>query len=1027
MNNKMGAVRILQVAAAVTLIVLGADRSFGAEADFTVTDFIGRDWANEVVQFPMTAAQAEAAQAGQLLVGDDGKPVSYQVVPGEGSPRIAFQTDLPADSARSFHFSPGGNGTVGTDLRIEESTDSVHLVNSKTGVQISKSPEAAPIQGFRLGSDEWVGGSALNGATHLESCTVEVIARGPVFAEVVWTGKLAGGGEWEIKVRMEAGEPVVLFSETFSGGEGSGWTLDLSKNFAPTDIFYRRGKKTAAGNVGEDATWKIAPPAEGESDPAFLLEPWLHWWERDRQGLWLGLYNASDARMLVLAALHPGVWVDPAKKNVAAAQIPLTVKDGVLSAAFGLNEGRREWMIAALDKTQSLSVFDHKEELAKQKLFMALTPLPQQYLIKHGDFPLDLVKDYVLEWPEDPAEKHPRLLVTADDLARWKERFQPKSGAIEKYLSQPITENDLNGPVETYLATGDEKLGRHLAEAALQFADQAVKAATVQEGVQDGRSSLGFGPHMLRCVLESVNVSDAVWDLMTPDERKKLRASYAFLAYTYCRPDYWSPERGYSGNPNMSTARSANIAGLSAAISSHPQAKTWNALGMAELKDEELDLWADSEGGWLEAPGYALYSYHFLVSLFLMSHNAGLNDFIFEPKMQKIADWFAQISTPPDSRIGGTRHLLPLGNTNVGAPSAIFGILADIWKDRDPAFAARMQWMYKQHGEYDGISVGGRPPALLGYEHILLNPAISPVKPDYKSILFPETGVLLRNGVDDRETQLHMIAGPHHAHYDDDSGSVTIWGKGRVVADEFGYYGLAQAEDHNMVQSPLIGAVSAIMKVGTLKTLPNFDYLEGKRDGWTRRIAFVKDSDLNAPNYFVIKDSFPVPVPATWRMWFAASDLKISGQSAQVIGRDDVDTDITFLEPLSQPLKSENRTRTSAGLNKNRQSEMLKTTLTGLIAEGNRVKSFTTVIYPRLKSQKPPVVTTLAEGKVIKVVHESGTDYVLLDEKPFVFQGEGIKFQGTCGLVKIRGRTTEVALGQPGEITAHGQSAKLAK
>ena len=38
---------------------------------------------------------------------------------------------------------------------------------------------------------------------------------------------------------------------------------------------------------------------------------------------------------------------------------------------------------------------------------------------------------------------------------------------------------------------------------------------------------------------------------------------------------------------------------------------------------------------------------------------------------------------------------------------------------------------------------------------------------------------------------LHMIVGSHYQHYDFDSGSIIVWGKGRIVADDFGYYGRA--------------------------------------------------------------------------------------------------------------------------------------------------------------------------------------------------------------------------------------------
>src|SRR5206468_23071 len=119
-----------------------------------------------------------------------------------------------------------------------------------------------------------------------------------------------------------------------------------------------------------------------------------------------------------------------------------------------------------------------------------------------------------------------------------------------------------------------------------------------------------------------------------------------------------------------------------------------------------------------------------------------------------------------------------------------FGTIAYLWRERDPAFAAEMQWMYRQQGAPPEPVVGGFVPSLAGFRSLLLDRTLPEKAPGYRSEWFPRTGVILRSHFPSaRETQLHLVAGPNHAHYDRDSGSFTLWGKGRVVANDFGYYG----------------------------------------------------------------------------------------------------------------------------------------------------------------------------------------------------------------------------------------------
>ena len=77
----------------------------------------------------------------------------------------------------------------------------------------------------------------------------------------------------------------------------------------------------------------------------------------------------------------------------------------------------------------------------------------------------------------------------------------------------------------------------------------------------------------------------------------------------------------------MTTSVYGYQASLAAFIADHPCAKAWAQEGMTALK-EQLDTWSDDNGGWLEAPHYAMVSYDRILGLLVLGHNAGFNDWL---------------------------------------------------------------------------------------------------------------------------------------------------------------------------------------------------------------------------------------------------------------------------------------------------------------------------------------------------------------------------------------------------------------
>ncbi len=977
--------RRLPIVVAVLLMTAATQASAAKPAgDFVLHEHLGSDWRNERVTFPLSSALAAKAKAGATLLGPDGKAVPSQIIPAEkvGDPRICFQADLAPYATAAFRFGEKPAAAKG-DLEIDESAELITITNGMFGLKIRRklAANAGPIAGIRLPSGNWTGDSTLAGAPAIGRYEARLLARGPVFAEVECLTEFADGGRWTIRFVVEAAEPVAIVSESFDAPGGGMLTLLLGdKGFRPTHMLHRNS------DVGNAAV--VSDPIAG-----YHLEPWLRW-NNPRHGTWVALHSpppAASADMLAIGLLKPSLWVDPTWKGKAAQPSPhasVTVCDGLAAVDLPLGGGRREWMLAAIDQAESVAAVGKR-----------VAPPPQKLVIKHGDFPLDEVKDFVLDWKSDD-DNHPVLYIRKQDLPSLKSRLKSDPAELARWSGkQPIDKYTLDGPVKEFIASGDPKLGRLMAAKAEEYLQNCVDWFLKQ----DDKLTPGAAPHGQFLIFSVVNLIDPVLstEAFTPEARKRALAKLAFLGYVVSSPDYSSTERGFTSFANMTSVVAMYRTALGCMLPSHPQSKAWTEQGLNQLI-WQLAAWSDEDGGWIEAPHYAMVSFDHLIAGFTMAANAGYSDRLYDPRMRKVLEWFALISTPRDARTGGWRHQPPIGNTYPGEPNGIYGIAAALWKDKDPEFAAHMQWLFEQHGSTPALGSGWNFPAMLGYRFLMNASGVQP-KPaaNFGSARFSKTGVVLRNTMHtDRETYLHLIAGSNHAHYDYDSGSVVIYGKGRVLCDDWGYHGRHADKWHNILAGPAAGG-GGVMQIAQFAPGKALDYVSGSKAAWERQIGFAKDAEPQGPNFFLIRDSYSASDDATWRLWLttgisagagkqlpAANAAGSSGTvaltdfGAALSGIEDVDLDIFLYEPAQlglalEPAKLKHNTGNWMG-----NIGPVEYSQTALTATRKGPGAVAALLYPRLKTESPPQVDWSADGQIAQVRSKAGTDYVFVASSP---------------------------------------------
>ncbi|MCH5372975.1 MAG: heparinase II/III-family protein, partial [Planctomycetes bacterium] len=868
------------------LVIMSSTAGHAAErqlAEFVMRDYLRRDWQHELVFYPVD--EPIFGRDDVTLIGPDETPIVFQWVPadqaGSGKSSIAFFADLPSLS-ESRYVLVKGQPVRRTDLEITVTADSIRLENRTTGIRLGGSAmaTAGPIAAIRLSGGRWIGGGSLRSMLAPAGCSVQVLARGPVFADALVSYNFPDSGFWRFRVRVIAGEPVILVDEAFALPEGSSYRLRLGEGWEPSRMLFRDN-----GNRCQLVDIRSLP-----GDLAMRLRAWPTWWSDPPEAHWTSFTDGSDD-LLMIGCRNPGVWVEPGRTEWDTS---IAIRKPGLEADFPLQGFQRQWMLASLPKDESIPRGE-----------MMVAPLPQKYLIRHDDVALDKVKDYQLAW-NDTATRHPGLFLTTEELDRVRKQLKVDPERLAALRTRPVFPYQMDDHVSYYLATGDVELGRNIADKLSEILQGAVDGFVVQDRLRNQGSSPHHrtGSVMWSAILADLALSPGV---LASEERDRIRGQLAFLGYVLASPTFHSPERGYSANPNMTTTARGMLGLVACCIRNHPQAREWAQLGVAEIQ-RELDTWCDSNGGWLEAPHYMTVSMDSIVPLAIALRGTGFSDtdWLYHPKLKATLAWLAKISTPPDSRLNGDRHMPAIGNTYLGERTCLPGWAAWIWRDKDPDFSRNMQWIWQAHGSPRTPGIGGAYPGLQGYSPIVLDPSLPAQPPTWASERFPDTGAVFRaHFPGERETYLHYIQGRMHQHYDYDEGSFILWGKGRPLCEDFGYYGRAPAADHSRVDDGFPETLGAEGRIEEFAS-GTADYLRGLRAGWHRQVLFAKDDDPQGPNYFFIRDQVRSGRAADWRIWIATDQSpEVDANPVRAAGRFDTDLAVFFAARPDGPVRSE--------------------------------------------------------------------------------------------------------------------------
>jgi len=784
------------------------------EQTIVVQDHIKITWSNELVTYPLEAPEGQCHRDSVRVDGPKG-PVACQLSevqfwPGSKtfvkSAKLSFIVDLKPLARDTYRVRYSARPSIGkmptTDLSIKKGGDSVEVTTSRFGAKLllgrkryarpaSPSKVPGPIAAMQFGDGKWLDGSRMYGRTKITGYSSELVASGPVFAEVVTRYTYEGGNTLTVTAHVAAGDSSILIdAHAETDDRAGGWQMAISDPSRPvvwrvcTD---RKGTNRWPGMPKYDKTdtWIDVPLADAPAGDVTSLAPWSDWWNDSTQ-VDIHLRRPGEKRELRISRRDAGAWVTPAPTGKFAAsgeagrkRIPLVRdKSGMLYLRIDNAKGWRKWAVGTLPPLKPIPEEIRKQSRPHRRPLPGDTPIPtteypgQMYLaryevLRHGRVGrhLNEVKDWVLDW--EVKTGHPHLYVNKEQLLAVQRRgADPK--LVAKLMKNAGTQKVMRSnyqagrAIGAYLLTGNNELARKTNLVAM------LDDLLGQLAVMDTWRMNGYMSSYYDAIMSG--------DLLSPEQRKLFQARFAYLCYRSADPGAWSMERGYcSGNLNMSVANNTLLGIAASTIPDHPMAKQWIG-GALVMVDEMLAKKVGPAGEWPESVAhYANVSATPLLLFAIVAKNAGLKDFVNDERMKRLQMWLAKQYTPPDPRHtegakkGKWALLPPIGRGPAGEAFGLHGAMARATVDSDPEYSKVLQWVWMR-GQPRTVS-GNH---LLGWEQVCMDPGLPAKAPDWGLEFFPQTGVLMRYGFDTPNAWYAYLVAENHYTVPTESGTMPI-------------------------------------------------------------------------------------------------------------------------------------------------------------------------------------------------------------------------------------------------------------
>jgi hypothetical protein len=760
-------------------------------APIVLKEYLGRRWAPEVLTYPYTAAKTARVLSGslQVTVPEGRVPAQFTDVecwpgtPYVKSATLALVSGLEPLQTRTFQVATGAKAAppLRTDLTVTPGAGTVEIATTRFGLRLllgekTFDPPVAvkdvpgPIAGLRTEDGRWYGGSRLFGPRTVKGYRAVVTEQGPALARWQVRYTYDDGSTAAVTIQLGAGMPRAWWETRCSTDDAAnGWALDISTGLEPLRMLWRPEyahnkwgsmvqdytKETGWDDTPRDVT--LAPEPEGVITK---LTPWADWWDGTTQIAWT-FKTGPKQPVFTMRRIEAGAWVEPGPPGIHAngtklqqKQIPLVKEpDGVITMQFPNAAGLR------------------RLEAGTGEFGDGDASAPPKYCYAGFDPSLNIVKDWVLEWPD--TRPYPRLYISRAQLEKaWK---RADLAEVEAFYKANVGTSVLPNALHPWTTTA-------CLNAWLMVGTPEM--ATRVNLIEHLRYWLARrGEEHFNTPKEIISLYDGVMTAggLTAQDTALFRAQMAYIAYALDDPTTWSIERSYcSGNEDMTVARIISKGLAACELPDHPRAKVW-AVDALRMMDKWLGTTGPA-GEWPEsASGYTIPSTGDIFTFALAASHAGLADFLNDPRLKRMLLCTAKQYSPPDPRTGGSAgnamkagesRIPPVGDA-IAFGSGVIGQMASAMTEQDPHYAAELQWVWKRSG------MTGAPR--------LVNPDLPAPTPDWSLDVFPRLGAIARAGLDSgKEDFLYLVTSDSLNTLTSEAGSITaFFSKGVPLVSSF--------------------------------------------------------------------------------------------------------------------------------------------------------------------------------------------------------------------------------------------------
>ena len=1087
---------LLWIALTLTLTCVLAASAQETTKTIRLTDHINHAWSNELLTYSLAFEPGECHPSTVELEGPEGPlpcQLSDVVTDDAGfatSAQLSFVTSLAALGEKTFtvrytsepakdHDAPAAAIEVNKNEGFIELVTRRAAVRLLTGTKKYSAPLPAaeipgPVVSLRTLDGAWFGGSSLYGERRITGYQVKIEAEGEVFSSVTVSYEYETGECLEVKARLVAGqEAVFLESRSDVHRPDDGWRLNLNNDY-PSPMLsvigeYERNK----WGLEQDEIGHI-DLAKERAEVLYQLVPWEDWYDGTTRTVF-SLHSPQSRTVLAIGSHDPGAWNDPAwgdetqsdrypfvpashwERQLFKAMPLVKGADGEIFLQCSTHLGQRKWFIGFVPKNRNAD-----------RCYLDAVSLHDA---KYGCQTLDLVKDYVLEWPTDAAIVHPRLYVAGRERAEAQKKLGNAATIEENYRRQ--YRNDAGKP---YTLSG-----RTLTQ---YMVDSAYLASRYMMTLQNNQNKFDLMRHGLLLV----NMYDALMGTgeLSAEEQKLLRAQIAFLGYRLNSPYVWDIDRGYAADPNnMHLSFMCTLGLVACAIPDHHMAREWAAKAVKWV-GIRLDQHVGENGVWtIENMHYANVSLSGILPFSIAAQRAGFYDFLKDGKLSAALLYIVKQLTPRNPLHGNVRTQPPAVVQVRGEPNALAGVIARASVEVDPDYAKTMQWAWHEQGTPPGI-----PDSRFdGFDPLVTDPSLPSALPDWRSEAFPTASVIFRHGLgtpDEYYLVLPICRRPYADYYLPVPGGVTIFAKGQPLVqlmtggygESFftngvsmarrpaatqeergknkGYYGKAHIRHFSAMprQDYALGEFHLDQPlrmrsdyVNLLPPVPHWPRLLGEatRGGltWQRQILFIKGTLASDASYFLFRDTVtdsgqwvmgPAQPrePTMWSMWTLSERVdtpeetrnldaflddapgdeltparELKGNRFTAIGQFGIDVEYYVALPQDTPRAAMHWGYVGDKWRENQDLLHLQRTDEG---------AYYVAFFPRRRQQPAPVFDTFGDGTVIKTSGQFGMDYGFLSVEDMGIEAENARFRGTAASVQDRQDGLVLALGASGEV-----------